>query len=63
MGMVVKNILMQIVFKARIECSSKTSNPDWLSFTGEGYVSEMYKKYGKIVSPMGKCKSAHVKRY
>ena len=24
---------------------------------------EMYKKYGRVVSPMGKCKSAHVKRY
>ena len=51
------------VFNAGIECSSKTMYPDWLSLTGEGYVSEMYKKYGKIVSPMGKCKSAHVKRY
>lgn len=27
--------------------------PDWLSLTGEGYVAEMYKKYGKVVSPMG----------
>lgn len=51
------------VFNAGIECSSKTMYPDWLSLTGEGYVSEMYKKYGKVVSPMGKCKSAHVKRY
>lgn len=51
------------VFNAGIECSSKTMYPDWLSLTGEGYVSEMYKKYGRIVSPMGKCKSAHVKRY
>ena len=41
------------VFEAGILCSSKTMYPDWLSLTGEGYVSEMYKKYGKIVSPMG----------
>lgn len=41
------------VFEAGIECSSKTMYPDWLSLTGDGYVSEMYKKYGKIVSPMG----------
>ena len=49
------------VFNAGIECSSKTMYPDWLSLTGKGYVSEMYKKYKKVVSPMGKCKSAHVK--
>lgn len=41
------------VFNAGIECSSKTMYPDWLSLTGEGYVSEMYKKYGRVVSPMG----------
>lgn len=51
------------VFNAGIECSSKTMYPDWLSLTGNGYVPEMYKKYGRVVSPMGKCKSAHVKRY
>ena len=41
------------VFNAGIECSSKTMYPDWLSLTGDGYVAEMYKKYGKVVSPMG----------
>ena len=41
------------VFEAGIECSSKTMYPDWLSLTGEGYVAEMYKKYGRVVSPMG----------
>lgn len=49
------------VFNAGIECSSKTMYPDWLSLTGEGYVPEMYKKYKRVISPMGKCKSAHVK--
>lgn len=49
------------VFNAGIDCSSKTMYPDWLSLTGNGYVSEMYKKYKRVVSPMGKCKSAHVK--
>ena len=49
------------VFKAGIDCSSKTMYPDWLSLTGEGYIPEMYKKYGRVISPMGKCKSAHVK--
>lgn len=41
------------VFNAGIDCSSKTMYPDWLSLTGEGYVPEMYKKYGRVVSPMG----------
>lgn len=50
------------VFNAGISCSSKTMYPDWLSLTGKGYVPEMYKKYGRIVSPMGKCKLAHVKQ-
>ncbi|MBE6112790.1 MAG: anaerobic ribonucleoside-triphosphate reductase [Peptococcaceae bacterium] len=41
------------VFEAGILCSSKTMYPDWLSLTGEGYVAGIYKKYGKIISPMG----------
>lgn len=41
------------VFEAGIRCSSKTMYPDWLSLSGEGYVPEMYKKYGRVVSPMG----------
>ena len=41
------------VYEAGIECSSKTMYPDWLSLTGEGYVASMYKKYGRVISPMG----------
>ena len=41
------------IFEAGIDCSCKTMYPDWLSLSGEGYVSEMYKKYGRVVSPMG----------
>ena len=41
------------VFNAGLDCSSKTMYPDWLSLTGDGYVAEMYKKYRKVVSPMG----------
>lgn len=44
---------MEDVFEAGVDCSAKTMYPDWLSLTGEGYVSEMYKKYGRIISPMG----------
>ena len=29
------------VFEAGVECSSKTMYPDWLSMSGEGYISEM----------------------
>ena len=44
---------LEDVFEAGIRCSAKTMYPDWLSLTGEGYVPEMYKKYGEIISPMG----------
>lgn len=44
---------LEDLFEAGIECSARTMYPDWLSLTGEGYVSSMYKKYGKIISPMG----------
>lgn len=44
---------LEDVFEAGIQCSVKTMYPDWLSLTGEGYISSMYKKYGKIISPMG----------
>ena len=42
------------VFDSGIECSSNTMYPDWLSLTGEGSVAVMYKKYGRVVSPMGR---------
>lgn len=41
------------LFEEGVLCSSKTMYPDWLSLTGDGYVASIYKKYGKIVSPMG----------
>ena len=41
------------VYKTALLCSSKTMYPDWLSLTGEGYVSNIYKKYRKVISPMG----------
>ena len=44
---------LEDVFEAGIDCSSKIMYPDWLSLSGEGYIASMYKKYGKIVSPMG----------
>lgn len=44
---------LEDVFEEAVSCSSKTMYPDYLSLTGEGYVPEMYKKYGKVISPMG----------
>ena len=51
-----KGMVNEDVFEAGIECSAKTMYPDWLSLTGNGYVASIYKKYGKVISPMGKCK-------
>lgn len=48
-----KGCVNEDVFEAGVQCSMKTMYPDWLSLTGEGYVPEMYKKYGEVVSPMG----------
>jgi anaerobic ribonucleoside-triphosphate reductase len=41
------------LFDVAIQCSLKTMYPDYLSMSGEGYISSMYKKYGKAISPMG----------
>ena len=44
---------LEHIFKLGVECSSKAMYPDWLSLTGDSYVSDMYKKYGEVVYPMG----------
>lgn len=44
---------LEDVFEAGIACSQKAMYPDWLSLSGEGYVAEIYQKYGEIISPMG----------
>ena len=41
------------LFDEAIECSSKAQYPDYLSMSGNGYIASMYKKYGKVISPMG----------
>lgn len=48
-----KGGISEDVFEAGVECSAKTMYPDWLSLSGEGYIARMYKKYGKVISPMG----------
>ncbi len=44
---------LEDVFEAGVKCSARTMYPDWLSLTGKGYIASMYKRYGKIISPMG----------
>lgn len=44
---------LEDVFEAGIRCSARSMYPDWLSLTGKGYVASIYKRYGKIISPMG----------
>lgn len=51
---------MEYLFDIAVDCSSKCMYPDFLSMRGEGYIPSMYKKYGKVVSLMGKS-IAHIK--
>ena len=43
---------LEDVFEAGVKCSAKTMYPDWLSLTGKGYIASMYKRYGKVISPI-----------
>lgn len=45
--------LLEDLFNLGIKCSSKCMYPDFLSLTGQGYVPSIYKKYGKVIFPMG----------
>lgn len=44
---------LEDLFDAAVECSRHAQYPDYLSMSGEGYIASMYKKYGKVISPMG----------
>ena len=44
---------LEDVFEAGVDCSQRSMYPDWLSLTGDGYVAAIYKRYGKVISPMG----------
>lgn len=52
----------EFIFDEAIECSKKAMYPDYLSLSGEGYIPSIYKKYGQVISLMGKhncpCKTA-----
>ena len=49
---------LEDVFEAGVDCSQRSMYPDWLSLTGDGYVAGIYKRYGKVISPMG-CRAFH----
>ena len=44
---------LEEIFDAGVACSAKTMYPDWLSLSGEGYVADIYKRHGRVISPMG----------
>lgn len=48
---------LEDVFEAGIDCSSKDYVSGLAFLTGKGYIASMYKKYGKIISPMGAVRS------
>lgn len=48
-----KGMPLRDVYDAGIACSQRAMYPDWLSLSGEGYIAETYKKYGRVISPMG----------
>lgn len=52
---------LEWLFDIACKCSSKTMYPDFLSLTGKGYIPSMYKKYGKVVSLMGKLYCSSIK--
>ena len=41
------------LFNIALDCSLKAMYPDWLSLTGPGYLGDMYRQYGAVISPMG----------
>ena len=52
---------LEWLFDIACKCSSKTMYPDFLSLSGNGYIPSMYKKYGKVISLMGKLYCSSIK--
>lgn len=50
----------EYLYDEALKCSAKTMYPDFLSLTGKGYIPSIYKKYGKVISLMGKLIPAHL---
>lgn len=47
---------LEDVFNCAVECSKKTMYPDYISLSGDNYVGNIYKSYGKPITAMG-CRS------
>ena len=50
----------EYLYDEALKCSAKAMYPDFLSLTGKGYIPSIYKKYGKVISLMGKLIPAHL---
>lgn len=48
-----ENKPLEWLYELGVDCSMRCMYPDWLSMSGEGYIASMYKKYKKVISPMG----------
>lgn len=58
-----KGKVNRCVYDAAIKCSSTALYPDWLSLEPGSYVGDIYQKYGKAISPMGKCNVSPCKTF
>lgn len=58
-----KGKVNRCVYDAAIKCCATALYPDWLSLEPGSYVGDMYQKYGKVVSPMGKCNVSPCKTF
>ena len=47
---------LEETFNQAIECSKRAMYPDYVSLSGPNYVSQIYQRYGRTISPMG-CRS------
>ena len=44
---------LEYLFDLAIKCSSEANYPDYISLSGDDYVSKMYQQYGLAITPMG----------
>lgn len=53
----------EFMFDEAIECSKKAMYPDYLSLSGNGYIPSIYKRYGQVISLMGKLNCPSIKNF
>lgn len=44
---------LEYLFDLAVKCSSEANYPDYISLSGDDYVSKMYQQYGLAITPMG----------